>query len=215
MNETPSSPSPEVKPLPPAPALPFTMKAHLAEYSRRLGMWRYILGFLISLFILFRFGPVAWIAAIAAITGIILLFLYFMAHRSVAATAEGLEYTNGFNKKRTVAYADIPNSKVFVSYIEPGFGIAPRVIIMLAGKPFVSLSGLYWKYEDIDLLLATLQEKKVGIEFYQDLVISKTIKTQFPTALLWYERHPVVFALLLTVLIIVAAFAYAFYRAVN
>lgn len=190
MHHSPDSKPPKAAPLPPAPALPYTFKANLAEYRRRLGVWRFILAFGLTFIIFLRFGVLAWVITVVLITAAILVVMYLLSRRSITLTKTHIEYTNSFGKVKKLEYHDIRSFRVFVNYVEPSFGLTPRIIIATNKRPFVSLVGMYWNLEDLDSLLSTIKDKKINAEYFEDFAYSTQIAKQFPESVSVYERHP-------------------------
>lgn len=188
-----------------APALPYTLKANLKQYFRKLGAWRIILALALTLILYFRFGLLVWVISIVAIVVIVGLTLFFLARRRLKVTKTGLEYTNPFGRVRKVTYSEIETAKVFVNFYEPSFGAMPRVSIgMQADVPPIVLSGMYWPLEGLDMLLAVFNDKKVVIESTADVVMMKHIITYFPKYVTYAERHTVLLATLIVLGILAA-----------
>lgn len=207
---TPHDTSTEKQPIEPikAPALPFEMKANLIEYRRRLGVARFVLALGLTFVFYAKFGFVVWILSVIGLAAVIMLILFFLARRKVIATTTDVTFVNGIGMKRTVPYAQIADSRVFLSYIEPGFGVVVRVIIGTSHKkPLVSLTSLFWKLEDVDLLIAALTSKGATFEYYEDMVQSAAIAKQFPESVAAYEKHPYLIAtgIVIAILAVVVA----------
>ena len=77
-----------------APPLPYTIKATLVEYRRRLGVWRIVLAIALTFIIYLRFGFTAWLISVAVIAVIIGGILWFLGRRSLIMTPDGIEYEN-------------------------------------------------------------------------------------------------------------------------
>lgn len=195
---------PAPQPLTVAPTLPFQMIANLTEYRRRLGIIRFILAFGLTLIILVRFGWASWLAFIVLVSVLIFIILFVLAKRSLTMQADRLEFTNAFGRTRQLKLEDISTVKVFMGYLEAGFGHAPRIIIgTKANKPFFNATTLYWRAEDIDSLLAALKDKNVAIESYEEPVLSYSLAKQFPEYVSVTEKHPVWISLGIVAIIIV------------
>ena len=173
------------------PRLPYTIQASLAEYRRRLGVWRIGLAFALTLIFYFRFGFTAWIISVVAIAVIVGGVVWFRGRRSLTLTPDGIEYVNWAGFRTKIAYADIDGVKVFVNYYETSFGVVPRVSIgRKSEKSALILSGLYWQAAELDTVIAVLKDKKIEAEYYEDLVNYATIAKQFPAHSTYIERHP-------------------------
>ena len=187
----------------PAPPLPYSFKANLSEYRKRLGVFRIVLAFALTLTFWFRFGPIVWIISVIGIALLIFIILYFMSARRMTVNADSLVFTGAFGKKRTVRYDELEGVKVFVNYIEAGFGVTPRVAIAVKGGAPLVFNGLYWSVDDLDKLLAVLRDKSIPTEYFADLATYQAIGKQFPNYATYIEKHTWLLATLITVGIIV------------
>lgn len=209
MNE-PHAPTTEKQPVEPvkAPTLPFEMKANLVEYRRRLGVARFVLALGLTFVFYAKFGVVVWILSVIGLAGLIILILFLLSRRKVIASNTGITYINGLGMKRTALYSQIADSRVFINYIEPGFGVVVRVIIGTTDKkPLVSLTSLFWKLEDVDLLIAALSKQGKTFEYFEDMAQSAAIAKQFPESVATYEKHPVLIATLIVIAIVAVVVA--------
>ena len=193
-----------------APALPYTIKANLHEYGRRVGIWRILLALALTVFFFYKFGFVGWLLSVAGIAVLLGSILWFLSHRSLEITQGQLAPKNALGKVRTVRFDEIEGVKVFVNYYEPTFGVAPRVTIGLKKGEPISLYALYWPIEELDKLLAVLRDAKVHTEYYADPATYTMIAAQFPTYATYIERHPwkiawAVVGIILVIAIIIAA----------
>ena len=187
-----------------APPLPYTIKATLVEYRRRLGVWRIVLAIALTFIIYLRFGFTAWLISVAVIAVIIGGILWFLGRRSLIMTPGGIEYENCFGKRTKIAYSDIDGVKVFANYYETSFGVVPRISIgRKSGKSPLTLSGLYWQAAELDKVIAVLKDKKVEAEYYEDLVNYAMIAKQFPAYATYVERHPYKLATIIVIGILV------------
>ncbi len=202
--------SPEEAPIA-APPLPYTIKANLVEYRRRLGLWRVLLALGLTVLFFYRFGVVGWLLSVIGIAALICIILWFMAHRSVEIRSGELIYKGAFGKERKIQFSEIEGVKVFVNYYEPTFGVAPRVSIGLKKGEPLSLYSLYWPIEDLDKLLAVLRDKSVPTEYYADPATYAMIAAQFPTYATLIERHPwkIAWAVVGIIALLVTAFVLA------
>lgn len=176
---------------PKSPTLPYTFHATLAEYRRRLGAWRIVLALALTFLIYLRFGFVTWLLSVVAIVVIIVGILWFLGRRSVTITPEGVDYKNGLGTHFVIPFAEMDGAKVFVNYYEASFGVVPRVTIgRKAGTAPISLMGLYWRPEELDKLIAVLNDKKVKVEYFEDIATYTMIAKQFPAYATYVERHP-------------------------
>lgn len=188
-----------------APPLPFTANANLTEYRRRLGVWRIILAFALTFFFFYKLGFVGWLLSVVAITAILITILMFFKKRSITLTETGIEYRRLLAKPRLISYEEIESVKVFLYFYEASFGTAPKAVFGLKSKQSpISLYALYWSPEDIDKILAILKDKKVLVEYYEDIATYTVIAQQFPSYATYIEKHPVKIAVFATIGIIVA-----------
>jgi len=173
-----------------APPLPYTIKANLREYGRRLGAWRIILALGLTVLFYYKLGFVGWLISVAGIALLVWIILWFLGNRSLEITSSELIARNALGKARKVQFNEIEGVKVFVNYYEPTFGVAPRVSIgLIKGEP-ISLYALYWPIDELDKLLAVLRDKHVSTEYYADPATYTMIAAQFPKYATLIERHP-------------------------
>jgi len=197
------------------PPLPYSYKANLAEYRRRIGAVRIILALLVSLVLIYQYGVLGWIITAVALTLGLVGFFYLLSTRTITLTAEGLEYRNAFGRRRTVNYTSIESTKVFMNYYEPFSGVFPRIVIGFKKAPSINLLATYWTVEDLERTLSTLSSKGVAVEYYEDVVTYTTIAKQFPRYALYIERHPVQLSFIIIGAIALLAMGIAVYRALQ
>lgn len=193
----------------PVPALPYSFKTTLSEYRKRLGVPRILIAFAITFLFWLRWGPVVWLVSVIFLAAILGGILYWMASRRVTVQEDGFEFSGWLSRKRTVAYSQIEGVKVFINFLDAGFGVSPRVSIAVKDAASINLSGLYWNIDDLDKLLAVLNSKKVAIEYYDDIVQYGAIAAQFPQYASYVERHTgrVAFIVIIAIIVIVGGIA--------
>lgn len=200
---------PQLQPLPSAPQLPFQMKANLSEYRRRLGALRFVVAIILLSLVYFRFGVIGGAITTSIVVLVVAIILTVQSKRALIATKDGIVYTGAFGKKTSFRYDEISTVKVFLGYIETGFGPAPRIIVGKSGGGFYfTMTTLYWKVEEIDLLLAIIQDKQIVIETYETPADSAMISKQFPDHVAAFERHPYWMATGIVLLILVAVIVF-------
>ena len=226
MTDTPETPTPtptsDITPSQPvepvqAPALPYSFKANLKEYRKRVGIWRIGLALIISIFFWVKFGPVVWILSVLAIAAAILGYFYVLSRGRVTLTTEKVEYRSGFGRTQNVPYAELEGAKVFINFLDAGFGIAPRVSVAQKGATShpINLNSLYWSVDDMDKLIAVLNDKKVPVEYYEDIVQYQAIAKQFPNYATYIERHTGFVALMAVIAILVLVVGIALWVTFN
>jgi len=195
-----------------APALPYTFKANLSEYRRRMGVMRIILAFIISLALYFRFGLIVWIISVICITFFLIVLFYLLSTRTITLKSDSLVYRNGLGKRRTVLFESIESAKVFLNYYEPTFGIFPRISIgMKKGAP-ISIVSTFWTLVDMERTLVVLKDKKVLVEYYEEPVSYPALAKQFPSYVTYIERHPIQLTFIILGVILVIAVAIALWN---
>ncbi|MFZ1301913.1 MAG: hypothetical protein WAQ27_05075 [Candidatus Microsaccharimonas sp.] len=188
----------------PVPPLPLVVKANLKNYFGYLGFIRVGLALGISIFFWTKFGFIAWIISVVGITALIVIILFILSRRSVTLDEQGVHTKNGLGLKKNATYQEISTAKVFINYVEPGFGVIPRVVIgRKNANQLASFAGLFWLNEDMDKMLAVLNDKKVTVEYYDEAVTSLVVTKEFPDYFLAYERHPYWFASIIVAVILV------------
>ncbi len=187
---------PQDIPLPAAPALPFTMKSNFAEYRQRLGVIRIVLALALTFFIWFRFGYLAGAISTVVIVATLAIMLGLLHRRKLAISADSLTFYTAFGRQKVLSWAEVGNVHVFAQYIEPGFGVMPRIIIAdKQGNGFASFTSMYWNVDELNLLLATFKERNTEVVWYADYAQSAAIAKTVPQLLAYHERHPVIIAL--------------------
>jgi len=196
MNQTPDAPQKapteptEQPPIVQVPPLPYEFKADISQLRKRLGVWRYVLGYIIAFVLLVRFGWIVVGVGFAVLALVIVVSIFIPSRRSIVAMEDKIEYRNGFGKVRTLPYADIEGVKVFLGYYVDNFGVSPRILIgqKNGGAP-LSITSVYWKGDDLDKLLAVLKDKGIVLEAYDAVVTYREIAQQFPTYVSGLERN--------------------------
>ena len=197
------------EPLPEPPLLPFTIKADLSEYRKRVGVWRVLIAVIFLAIVFFRFGPIAGTISVVTVGLTIAIILFVLSRRSIVLDVNEVKIYGFFGKTKEFKYEDISSVKVFLAYIEPAFGHTPRIIAgKKGGGAFFTLLTLYWKSTDIDLLLATMNAKSVANETYTEPAVSAMVAKQFPDYVAAYEKHPylIAFGIVIAIVVIVTIF---------
>lgn len=193
--ETPSA-SPNQAPLAP-PMLPFHMKATTGLYLRRLGMWRFAIALLLTVFIWLRFGFVAWVIFMVTIALIIGLIFFSYSRRSLLVDENGVEYRNALGQVKRARFDEIKEVAALLGYVELNFGPSPRVVALKNdGTILFSIVALHWKTNEVDALIAALVEKKVDVKSSDLPIDGITLAKQMPTYTHWHERHLVLTTLI-------------------
>lgn len=172
------------------------IRPDLRDYRKRLGWFRVVLAIGLTFIVFYAKGFEAWLITVFGVGIILAAYFVYLKRRSLMIEDGQLIYTNAFGKKRTLSLPDIESVRVYLAYIEPSFGYAPRVII--SGKQtgyFMSLISLYWNSKDIDALVEYFKEQSVNVEYFDQPTVSRMIAQQFPDSVPYYEKHPVRIAL--------------------
>lgn len=173
-----------------APPLPYTIKANLVAYRKRIGMGRIGLALIITLVFYFKLGFLGWLLSTAGLAVLIVAILYILKSRTLTITSSEVTHVNFFRRQRVIPFEAIEGVKVFINYYEVSFGAVPRVIIAeKSSKSPLILSTMYWPVDEIDKLLAVLRDKNITTDYYDDVVTSAMIKQQFPSYASYAERH--------------------------
>lgn len=182
----PETPQEPVK----APPLPYTFKASLKEYGRRLNKINIIIAIVFLSFFVIRFGVI--VGGMSAVGFVLVIFgiLSILSTRTITINPDGIKYRNGLGKVRTIHYEEIEGAKVFLNYVEANFGALPRVIIGVKNGAPLSLVAAYWQLEDLEKLLAVLRDKQVTTEYFEQPATYGMIAKQFPTYASYIERYP-------------------------
>lgn len=216
MNETQDTPQAATQPPTQSgapvqvPTLPYTFKAHLGEYRKRLGAGRILLALGLTSIFAFRFGVLVWILSVIGIAAVIWGVMYLLSTRTITLSSDSIVYRNGFGKQRTIRLSEIEGVKAFLGYIEASFGIAPRIVVGVKGDaaPLI-LSALYWKPDDLDIVLAYATEKSLETISYPDPVSYPAIAKEFPSYASYIERHTGLVAIIAVVAILIVVVAIA------
>lgn len=192
------------------PPLPYTFQANLSLYRKRLGVVRIIIAAGITLVLFYKYGLVFWLGSVVGLTILIVAILAVFARRSVTIHSDRLAYKTLF-KTRTIHFEDIEGVKVFVNYYEASFGSFPRLTIGMKNNATsakiidpLTFVALYWRPEDMDMLIEVFKNKKITVEYYEDPVPYGVIAKQFPSYTSNIERHPIRIALITTAIVFVA-----------
>lgn len=218
MTETPEVPTtPTTVPTEPikAPDLPYTFKASLAGYWQRIGKMRLVIAGLITFIFWFRWGPVVWLVSVIFLAIVIFTILYALSSRRVTLREDGFDYGGKFSRSRTIRYDQLEGAKVFINFYDAAFGMAPRVSLAVKEGSPINLTAIYWPLDELDKLIATLKQKNVPVEYYEDAVSYSAVAKQFPHYASYVERHTGFVALVSVIAILVVAGVIAFIITAN
>jgi len=216
MNQTPDAPNPtststETIPQPiQAPPLPYTFKADISQLKKQVGIWRFVIAFILTFVFLIKFGLIAVVVGFVVLALIIFVSFYIPAARSITLTKETIEYRSAFGKVRTVSYADIQSAKVFLAFFMDNVGTSPRILIgQKNGGPALTLNSAFWRIEELDKLLAILRDTQVTVEYYDTPVTYQEIAQQFPTYVSSPERNsrPIVLGVVIGTIVLIVGLA--------
>jgi len=191
--------------LPPAPALPFTVKADIKQYSKSLGPARIILALGVTVVFWVRLGPLGWLVSVVGIAALITLIIFMLTRREITVNNDGVHYKNSFGATKSTTFEEIEAVHILDNYIDPGFGVMPRIMVekKSGGKAF-GIIGIFWPYEGMTQLLSSFRAKKVILNFYIDKIQSQQVAKEFPKLVPFYERHPYWVAMISVVVIFAA-----------
>lgn len=191
------TPEEQEVPLPPAPALPFTIDADAVKYRQSIGTTRIVVALGITIIFWVRLGPLGWLISVVSIAALIWLIIFLITRRSITIDGQGVHYKGSFGAKKSIHFDEIKSVEVFDNYIDPGFGAMPRIIIApKSGGYFFSIAGIFWPNESMAQLLSSLRDNKVALNFYTEPIVSAGISKQFPQLVPFYERHPYLVAVI-------------------
>lgn len=193
--------------LPQVPALPYTIRANLKMYRKRLGVLPVVIAIVLLGIIVLRLGLSGGGLLAGAVIALIVGTLLMLGRRTLTIANDGLTLKVPLIGTRKVSFDQIDDMKIFVNYVEGTFGAFPRVSIAIKqGKPFI-FSSLYWPLEELDKLLAVINEKNIDAQYYPDPANFSMIAKQFPSHATLIERHPQAFAWYMVLGIVVVVFA--------
>jgi len=202
------TPKNEQVPLPPAPALPFTLRADAKQYIKSLGVTRITLALLITIVFWVRLGPLGWLISVVSTAALITLIIFLLTRREITVNNEGVHYKTSFGLTKSARFDEIQSVEVLDNYIDPGFGVMPRIFVTKkSGGSLFSLIGIFWPYEGMTQLLSSLKDNKVTLNFYIDQIQSAAVAKEFPNLVPYYERHPYWVAAIAVVVIFAAVAA--------
>jgi len=178
-------------PLPPAPALPFTVRADAKQYIKSLGATRIVLALLITVVFWVRLGPLGWLISVVSIAALITFIIFMLTRREITVNNEGVHFKNSFGITKSTKFDEIEAAQILDNYVDPGFGAMPRIMVAKkSGGVAFSIIGIFWPYEGMTQLLSALRSKKVPLNFYIDQIQSAQVAKEFPELVPFYERHP-------------------------
>ena len=196
------TPKEQEVPLPPAPALPFTLKADTAQYRKSIGPFRILLALGVTAIFWVKFGPLVWLLSVIGIAVLIAIIIFMLTRRSITINNEGIHYKNSLGFTKSVRFDEVSTVEVFDNYSDPGFGTMPRIILAKkSGGYLFSIIGIFWPYEGMTKMLSSLKDNKVKMNFYIDYVQSQEVAKAFPNLVPFYERHPLWTAMILVVVL--------------
>jgi hypothetical protein len=192
-------------PLPPAPALPFTVKADTKQYLKSLGPARIILALGITIIFWVRLGPLGWLISVVSIAALIIFIIFMLTRREITVNNEGVHYKNSFGATKSTKFEEIEAVQILDNYFDPGFGVMPRILVgKKSGGVAFSIIGIFWPYEGMTKLLSAFKAKNVVLNFYIDQIQSTQVAKEFPKLVPFYEQHPYWVAMISVVVIFAA-----------
>jgi len=191
--------------LPPAPILPFFIKANASQYRKSIGITRIGLALGISVIFWVKLGFLGWLITVIGIAAVIILIVYLLTRRSITVDNESVHYKNPFGIRKSININEIKSVEIFDNYVDPGFGVMPRIILAKKSGGFLfSIIGIFWPVTEVQKLLSALKANKVTLNFYSKPVQSQNIAKEFPNLVPYYERHPYMTAAIGSIVTIVA-----------
>lgn len=185
-------------------SLPLTITPDFRYYILRFGLLRLLLVIGLFVFAFFRFGPEGGFWFLVGTVALMAIVLWRMFSRSFTVTENELIYRNGWGISRRLPLDQIGPVNFYSAYVDPTFGRIPRVLIgNKAGDHFVSLLGHFWTTQDMERLAYALQQKKLKVDLYEQILNWSMMAHFFPKLLTPADRHPIALALIILAVFLV------------
>ena len=131
---------------------------------------------------------------LATIMVVVFTSLFFLT--AIWIEPDGLRERGFFGRVHTVALSDIGSVVIAETYTGGGTESHKQLFVCdHSGKQVLRMRGQFWSAEDMKILLATLDVPKTTVD---ETVSRSELQRDYPGLLYWFERHPVLVALLFT-----------------
>lgn len=175
----------------PTSDLPLTIQVNVKQYLRRLGVPRFILAAVLLGFVGVYADPITAGIIIGSVVVILGISFFHISRLKVEVTTTHIRRFGGLAKSKTIQLTNLAPVLGFLQYVEPGFGVYPRIILRdTTTRTIISLQALYWGLEDIQRLAAVVEALGKEAQYYEGLATSAMIAKQFPDYLPLHERRP-------------------------
>ncbi len=129
-------------------------------------------------------------------TIMVVVFTSLFFRTAIWIEPEGLRERGFFGRVHTVALADIGSVVIAETYTGGGTESHKQLFVCdHSGKQVLRMRGQFWSADDMKILLATLDVPKTTVD---ETVSRSELQRDYPGLLYWFERHPVLLALLFT-----------------
>lgn len=129
-------------------------------------------------------------------TILVVVFTSLFFRTAIWIEPDGLRERGFFGRVHTVALSDIGSVVIAETYTGGGTESHKQLFICdHSGKQVLRMRGQFWSAEDMKILLAALDVPKTTVD---ETVSRSELQRDYPGLLYWFERHPVLLALLFT-----------------
>ncbi len=129
-------------------------------------------------------------------TIMVVVFTSLFFRTAIWIEPDGLRERGFFGRVHTVALSDIGSVVIAETYTGGGTESHKQLFVCdHSGKQVLRMRGQFWSAEDMKILLATLDVPKTTVD---ETVSRSELQRDYPGLLYWFERHPVLLALLFT-----------------
>jgi hypothetical protein len=129
-------------------------------------------------------------------TIMVVVFTSLFFRTAIWIEPEGLRERGFFGRVHRVALSDIGSVVIAETYTGGGTESHKQLFVCdHSGKQVLRMRGQFWSAEDMKILLAMLDVPKTTVD---ETVSRSELQRDYPGLLYWFERHPVLLALLFT-----------------
>ena len=129
-------------------------------------------------------------------TVVVTVFTGLFFRTAIWIEPDGLRERGFFGHVHTVPLSEIGSVVIAETYTGGGTESHQQLFVCdHAGKQVLRMRGQFWSAEDMKILVASLNVPKTTID---ETVSRSELQRDYPGLLYWFERHPILLALLFT-----------------
>lgn len=164
---------------------------NVRRYFAQLGIARFIAAALLLIFAWFRFETIGAIIITTSVLGILLIIWLQFTLTRVRVNHGVIVQQGGFLPTKTLTISSLAPALYVVQYIEPGFGVFKRLLLLdtATGKK-LNFSSLYWDEATVADIIKHLTESGAKVDTIKDPTTIQQLAKAHPKYLPLFIRRP-------------------------